>query len=76
MATRNFSSANVYYLGRSVFIDILSLQPTGTWLDISEEMFLGGIGSFCPPNRVVGCWETNNCGENLDLVTLIIIFLS
>lgn len=65
MATRNFSSANVYYLGRSVFIYVIPIPPTRSWLeDISEEMSVEGIGFFCLSNKVVGCWETNNgCGK-------------
>lgn len=65
MAARYFSLANVYYLRRSVFIYILPLQPAGTWLDISEEMFLEGIGFFWLSKRVFGCWETNNGGGKL-----------
>lgn len=55
----------MYYLGRSMFICIIPIQPTGGWLDISEEMFLGGIAFFCLSNKVVGCWETNNGGGKL-----------
>lgn len=47
MAIKNFSSGDVCYLGRSVFIIyIIPILPTRTWLHNTEEVFLAGIGFF------------------------------
>lgn len=41
MAIRNFSSAVVCYLGRSVFMYIVPISATATWLHNTEKVFLG-----------------------------------